>query len=88
RNNNLHRLPLKVQFNSKSNIGKLYIIRLLSTRLQELTFNNHPIIIRATPIKVAANNINESTLYSLLQLPITNNITILPDFTPNNRVNL
>ncbi|KAK3486445.1 uncharacterized protein B0T23DRAFT_324162, partial [Neurospora hispaniola] len=76
--------------NSKGSINKSYIIRLLFIRLEELAPNNRqlPIVIRIAPTSMAANNINSSTLYSLLRLLISKTSIILPNLSPNDLASL
>ncbi|KHE80026.1 hypothetical protein GE21DRAFT_1219371, partial [Neurospora crassa] len=59
--------------NGYSGIGKSHFIRLLSYKFIKIAFiyNFLTLIVCATPIGVAANNIDRYTLYSLLQLPFS-----------------
>jgi hypothetical protein len=65
--------PLLLQVDGRGGTGKSHVIRLLSSRLNQLAkaAGQSSPIIRATPTGVAANNINGSTLHSLLRLPVS-----------------
>jgi len=65
--------PLLVQVDGRGGTGKSHVINLLSARLDQLAVaNGHlPVVVRSAPTGVAANNINGSTLHSLLRLPVS-----------------
>lgn len=65
--------PLLLQVDGRGSTSKLHVIRLLSARLDQLArahCKSSPVV-RAAPTGVTANNINGSTLHSLLRLPVS-----------------
>ena len=62
--------PLRVNINGKVEIGKFYLITVLSKTLSELvaTASKLSPLVRATPTSVVTFSINGQTIYNLLKL--------------------
>ena len=63
---------LRININGEVGTSKLYFIAVLSTTLHNIVIsNNKPLLlVRATPTRVTAFNINSRTIYKLLRLPV------------------
>lgn len=64
--------PLRIQVDGGGGTGKSYLIKVLSSHLQQAALGAKSPVIRAAPTGVASNQINGQTLHSLLRLPINN----------------
>jgi len=72
--------PIRLQVDGRGGTGKSHVIRLLSARLDELAiaYGKLPPVIRVAPTGVAANNIDGSTIHSLLRVPVSKSTVDLP----------
>ncbi|KAH0499425.1 hypothetical protein TgHK011_006623 [Trichoderma gracile] len=69
--------PLRVQIDGPGGTGKSFLIKAISTKLQQMVPPNQQIVARAAPTGVAANAINGVTLHSLLRLPVSKTLSEL-----------
>jgi hypothetical protein len=71
---------LRININREVGTGKLYLIAILSTTLYNIAISNSKpsLLVRATPTRVAAFNINGRTTYKLLRLPVNHPFKELP----------
>ena len=72
--------PLRVNINSKIEIGKSHLITVLSSTLNKLaaTADKPSLLVRATPTSVTAFGINSQTIYNLLKLLVQHPFKDLP----------
>jgi ATP-dependent DNA helicase PIF1 len=79
--------PIRLQVDGGGGTGKSYMVKVLSSHLQQASLSGKSPILRAAPTGVASNQINGQTLHSLLRLPIEGQYRPLTD-TPSVLSNL
>ena len=62
--------PIRLQVDGGGGTGKSYMVKVLSSHLQQASLSEKSPVVRAAPTGVASNQINGQTLHSLLRLPI------------------
>ncbi|KAF4946589.1 hypothetical protein FSARC_14162 [Fusarium sarcochroum] len=77
--------PLLCQVDGQGGTGKSFLIQTPSAALKNRAAES---VVRAAPTGITANTINETTLHSLLRLPVSRQVSTLPALSGNELTSL